>query len=215
MTAEKYVNRIVKKIKCSKARRREIKQQLLSDIEAQVEQGESLESVLKQMGDFRDIVADFNESVSGEERKKYLRGKLFKILGSVMAALLVLAAGGYWFLPKSSSIEESKYFDKGVVEEKVKATVGLLDEGDYETLYADAIPQMQSAVTEGAIEDAKKLISDDWGKRLSFGSIYMVEITQGGEHCVVSEITVVYENVSVVYHLTYDEDMRLAGVYMR
>ena len=50
MTAEKYVNAIVKKIKCGKKRREEIRQQLLSDISAQMSQGRKLDDIMRQMG---------------------------------------------------------------------------------------------------------------------------------------------------------------------
>ena len=43
----------------------------------------------------------------------------------------------------------------------------------------------------------------------------MVELVQGNTHLAVGEITVTYENVSATYRLTYDKDMRLAGIYVR
>lgn len=43
----------------------------------------------------------------------------------------------------------------------------------------------------------------------------MVEMAQGNQHFAVGEVTVAYENVSVTYRLTYDEDMLLAGLYVR
>ena len=46
MTAEKYVNAVVKKVKCSKSQREEFRQQLLSDISVAKEQGEQIEKIL-------------------------------------------------------------------------------------------------------------------------------------------------------------------------
>ena len=43
----------------------------------------------------------------------------------------------------------------------------------------------------------------------------MTEIVQGNTHMAVGEITVVYENITVTYRLSYDEEMRLAGLYVR
>ena len=45
--------------------------------------------------------------------------------------------------------------------------------------------------------------------------VYMAEVIQGGRHFAVGEMTVTYENVSATYRLTYDENMRLAGLYVR
>ncbi len=43
----------------------------------------------------------------------------------------------------------------------------------------------------------------------------MVELIQMGQHFAVGEMTVTYENISATYRLTYDENMRFAGVYVR
>ena len=44
---------------------------------------------------------------------------------------------------------------------------------------------------------------------------YATEVIQNGEHYAIAQVTVSYENVNVVYTLTYDADMKLAGLYMR
>ena len=61
----------------------------------------------------------------------------------------------------------------------------------------------------------RKTLSDDWGERKKFGAVYMAEVIQGNKHLAVGEMTVTYENVSVTYRLSYDEDLRLAGIYVR
>lgn len=59
MTAGKYVNQIVKRIKCSKNKRMEIRQQLLSELSAEVENGADLEQVLQRMGTVNEIAREF------------------------------------------------------------------------------------------------------------------------------------------------------------
>ena len=68
MNAEKYVNDIVGKIKCTEVKKKEIKTQLLSDISARMEQGESLEQIMESMGTVQEI-ADALEVVPSSERK--------------------------------------------------------------------------------------------------------------------------------------------------
>ena len=51
MTAETYVNQIVKKVKCSKQKREEIRRELLSDIRMDMEQGTSLKAVMLRIGE--------------------------------------------------------------------------------------------------------------------------------------------------------------------
>ena len=70
MNVNNYVNKIVRKIKCSSARRKEIRKQLQMDIELRMQQGESLEQVMFQMGDIREI-ADSFKYLSRREEKVY------------------------------------------------------------------------------------------------------------------------------------------------
>lgn len=55
MTANQYVNTIAKRIKCSSNKKRDIKQQLLTDINLRLEQGERLEDIVAHMGTAKEI----------------------------------------------------------------------------------------------------------------------------------------------------------------
>ena len=215
MDAKKYVNAIGRKIKCGGKKKKEIKKQLLTDIAARTEQGESLEDVIAQMGSVKDIADSFNETLSAKDKRRYTCAKVLKIVIPIVVIVALLIGLLYWALPKGSSIAESKYFTDGEMADAMAETVDQLDAGDYEAMRENAIPEMQSTLTAEVMENAKAQISDDWGKRESFGSVYMGEITQGNTHYAGGEITVIYENTSVTYRLTYDTDMRLAGLYMR
>ena len=215
MDAKRYVNAIGRKIKCGGKKRKEIKKQLLTDIATRIEQGERLEDVIVQMGSVKDIAESFNETLSAKEKRQYTCGKVLKVVIPIIVILALLVGLLYWALPKGSSIAESKYFTEGGMADAMAETVDQLDAGDYDAMRKNAIPAMQSVLTDEVMEEAKAQISDDWGERDSFGSVYMGEITQGNAHYAVGEITVIYENTSVTYRLTYDTDMRLAGLYMR
>lgn len=128
---------------------------------------------------------------------------------------MVLAGLVYWVLPKGVDIETSKYFSKPEVEEAMRETVELLDKGDYSSLQERAIPQMAPSLNEGILGDAKKQISDKWGEKKQFGKAYIQEIVQRNKHFVIGQIIVTYENISVTYTMTFDSDMKLAGLYMK
>lgn len=215
MNANQYVNAVVKKIRCSGKRKDEIRKQLLTDINLRLEQGEKMEEVISHMGSVQEIADDFNDNLSQQERKTYRRNKVLKILLPIAVVFLLLAAVVYWMLPKGRDIAQSKYFDEATVEAAMKETVELLDAGDYDTLLANAIPQMQPFLNEEEMDKIKGEMSEDWGERKQFGAIYLAEYEQGNQRLVVGEITVTYENISVTYRLSYDTDMRLAGLYVR
>lgn len=215
MDADKYVNAIARKIKCGGKRKKEIKKQLMTDIDMRMKQGEQLEEIILQMGTVKEIADGFNENISSKEQKRYARYKVLKIVLPIVVVLVFLVLYGYWMLPKSFDIGQSKCFDQEQVEAAMKETIELLDAGDYAALQESAIPQMQSLLNAETMDKAKGALSDDWGERKQFGAVYMAEVVQGNMHFAVGEITVTYENVSATYRLTYDEKMRLSGIYVR
>lgn len=215
MNAEQYVNAVVKKVRCGRERKKEIKKQLTADIETRMEQGEKPEEIIARMGTAREIADSFNETVPAKEQKQYARNRVLKLLLPIVVLLALLAVAAYWMLPKGHEIEKSDYFDKVQVEAAMKETVELFDAGDSASMQENAIPEMESFLTPEAIAEIKKQISENWGERQQFGTVYMSEVEQKNQHFAVGEIMVTYENVSVVYRLTYDTDMRLAGLYIR
>lgn len=215
MSEKRYVKAVARKIRCGGKRKKEIERQLLTDIQMREKQGERLEEIIARMGSAEEIADGFNESISAQEQKKYARNKVLKIAAPIVLTVLFLGLFVYCLFPKSADIERSKYFDKDRVEAAMKETIELLDAEDYATLQENAIPQMLAFLNAETRADMRSTLSDDWGERKQFGAVYMVELIQGNRHFAVGEMTVTYENVSVTYRLTYDEDMRLAGIYVR
>lgn len=158
MNEKQYVNAIVKKIKCSGIRKKEIKKQLLTDICTRVKQGEKLDVIISQMGTAKEIADGFNESISPEEKKRYMRNKVLKIITPIVIVMIFLVLYVYWIFPKSVDIEQSKYFNKEQVETAMKDTVELLDAEDYSALQESAIPQMQTVLSAETMEDAKEAL---------------------------------------------------------
>lgn len=215
MDEKRYVNAAARKIKCGGRRKKEIKKQLLTDIQVRVKQGERLEEIITQMGTAEEIAESFNENISAGEQRRYTRNKICKIVIPIVLILILFVLLVYWMFPKTVSIEKSRYFDAEQVEAAMKETIELLDAEDYDALQKSAIPQMQTLLNAETRENMRRALSDDWGERKQFGAVYMVEVIQGNSHLAVGEMTVTYENVSVTYRLTYDEDMRFAGIYVR
>ncbi len=215
MGEKKYVNAVARKLKCDGKRKREIKKQLLADIQMRENQGERLEEIISRMGKAGELADGFNENISVEEQRRYARNKVLKILIPTVLAVIFIGMAGFWMLPKTVDIEESRVFDKEEVEAVMKETIELLDAEDYDALQKNAIPTMKPLLNAETRENMRRTLSDDWGERKQFGAVYMVEVIQGNSHLAVGEMTVTYENVSVTYRLTYDEDMRFAGIYVR
>ena len=215
MTAEKYVKQIVKKITCSSQKKKDIKKQLLAEVEDRRQAGENLTEIMTEMGNVQEIADSFNESISAEEKKRYKTQKILKIMIPVILAIVILGALLVWAVPKQNDIKDSQIFAQQEVKNTLICTIDLLDQGDYDTLQSMGTDEMESTFNVYTMENAKSQISENWGKRTSIGSIYMAEITQMNRHFAVCQVNVSYENVSVVYTITFDENMNVAGLYFK
>lgn len=212
---EKYIRQIVKRLRCSKGKREDIKKQITSDIMAAMEGGESAEDIISRMGTPAEIADEFNRSFTEGEQKQYKREKWMKRLFIAVIIVVVLAAAVYWALPKNRALTEDSAFQEEEVTAQVELIVNLLDEGDYEAIRQVASEKLQSYLTLETMEQAKESIGADWGSFQSFGHIYMGEVDQMGQRYVVVQVNVSYENISVTYTMSFDEDMKLAGLYMK
>lgn len=215
MDEKRYVNAVARKLKCGGKRKREIKRQLLADIQARENQGERLEEIISRMGKAEEIADGFNENISAGEQRRYAKNKVLKIVIPIVLAVIFIGMAGFFMVPKTVDIEKSTVFHKEKVEAAMKQTVELMDAEEYAALQENAISKMQPLLNAEMRENMRRTLSDDWGERRQFGAVYLVELIQGNSHFAVGEMTVTYENVSVTYRLTYDEDMRLAGIYVR
>ncbi len=215
MTAEKYVNAVVKKVKCSKSQREEFRQQLLSDISVAKEQGEQIEKILGRMGDIDTVVKEFNENLSERERKKYRRARIVQILCAVLLLLALATVFAWWFLPKYSKIGSGGKFEEQGVKARVSEVIELLNENNYAALREHSIPAMERVLTEETLGSAKKQVSEDWGAFQSLGKPYMVQVSQQGKVFAVVQVVTLYENVTVTFTITFDPELRLAGLYMK
>lgn len=213
MSAEKYVNDIVRKIKCTGKRKREIRDQLLSDIAVRREQGEPLERIMESMGSAKEIAEAFCQNLSEADKKAYRRRRIGSVVGAVAAVLVFAVACIWWFLPKPAALGDE--FSEAEITAEVEKVIGFLDQNEFDKLQEIAVDQIRPALTQQTIGPVRQGISDDWGSRQSLGRVYAQGAKQSGKFIIVTQVDAIYENVSVVYTISFDKDLRLAGLYMR
>ena len=143
---KKYIYQIIKKLKCSGKKRREIKRQMLSEMEESISDGSY------GMGNPVEIAEEFNQSFSAEEKKAYKREKRLKVAG-IIALLLFVAAGIlWWMLPKQIWLEDSKVFDKTKVLEQAEVVIDYLDEDNYTALQRLSNDKMSGLLKTDGLE---------------------------------------------------------------
>ena len=205
----------MKQLTCSKQRKEKIKQQLTSEIDAAVTSGEKEEDVIKRMGKAEKIADSFNKSFSQEELKAYNKERRKKRIRDILVVMLVIGVGLWWMLPKNKVLEDSDRFRTDEVEAQAKEVVQMLDNGDYDGLREMAVDKLAPMINEEQMEHARDNLAEDWGKLLNYGSIYMVESVQRGQHSAVVQMSISYENASVTYTISFDKNMELNGLWMK
>ncbi len=215
MEAEKYVSEIVKKIQCTGKKKQEIQKQLLADIVLRREAGESLEQIMESMGTAEEIAEAFGQNLTDADKKAYKRRKIILIITIIMLILLLLGAFVWWMMPKPADLSGHEKYSEENVTAEVEKIIELMDQGDYEALCSLSIDEVQKVMNQETIGGVKDRICADWGERQSIGKVYTAGVEQKGNLLIVTQVDAIYENVSVVYTISFDEDMKLAGIYMR
>ncbi len=198
MNGKGYVNAIVRKVRCGGKKKKEIKKQLLTDVQERLEQGESLDEVIARMGTAKEIAEGFNEDVTPEERERFVRGKVLKLTLCIAAALAFSGLLVYWSVPGMDGMEEGARFDRERVEAAMKETVELFDAGDYAALQEKSVSRIRPHLNAREMGEARGVLSADWGERKGFGQAEVLDVVQGGRHFAVGEIVVTYENVRAI-----------------
>lgn len=215
MEAEKYVREITKKIKCTKIKKREIEKQLLSDIAVRREEGESLEQIVESMGTAGEIAEAFGQNLPDADKKAYKRQKILFITTVIILILLLLCLFVWWVIPKPVDLGGNEKYTQEKITVEVEKVIDILNRNDYMALQNISVNEMQSLMNQETIGSVKDSICADWGGMQSVGTVYAGGVRQKGKLLIVTQVDVIYENISVVYTITFDEDMKLAGLYMR
>ncbi len=213
MDAEKYVKKIVRNLKCTGAKKKEIGDSLLSDIAARREQGEAMEQIMESMGSPEEIAEAFSQNLSDADRKAYKRRRIGMTIGQIVAALVFLSVLAWWMIPKPAALGDD--LSQEAVTASVENVVIMLNQNDFDGLQELAVDELKSKLTQETMDEVRKNISEDWGEMQSIGKVYMQGLKQKGKVMVVTQVDAVYENISVVYTISFDEDLRLGGLYMR
>ena len=213
MDAEKYVKKIVRNLKCTGAKKKEIGDSLLSDIAARREQGEAMEQIMESMGSPEEIAEAFSQNLSDADRKAYKRRRIGMTIGQIVAALVFLSVLAWWMIPKPAALGDD--LSQEAVTASVENVIVMLNQNDFDGLQELAVDELKSKLTQETMDEVRKNISEDWGEMQSIGKVYMQGVKQKGKVMVVTQVDAVYENISVVYTISFDEDLRLGGLYMR
>lgn len=102
------------------------------------------------------------------------------------------------------------------VDAQTKIIIQLISDNDFATIREKyAIPDLIEVLKDEYMLEAKSMVCKDWGKLKAIGTVYSAEVVQNDVTYTVVQVNTTYENVSVAYTITFDDELMLAGIYMR
>ena len=215
MKQEQYIKTIVRRLQCTGGRKKEIARELEADIQSAIAGGESWEQVQKRMGSPALVASEFNRNFPEKERKGAQRKRRIRIFVIIAAVLLAAAALIWWLLPKNYPLGKHGVFDEKTVVDAAEKVISLLDDKDYDSLEAMSTDSMKKVMNQEKMDEARSQVGDNWGGFQSFGSVYSGEVKDSNGLYAVVQLVAVYENRTVTYTISFNEEMELAGLYMK
>lgn len=211
-----YIRQIVRQLKCSKVKKEEIRKQLTADYQAAAESGDSDAQIQARLGSVKEIVEAFNNSFPEEEARAFLRQKRLRILLSVVIILAAAVCLLYWNLPRAEEFGKSGHFSADEVIAQTEQIIDLMDQKDYDALMACSTESMQTVFADSAtLEAGMAQIAEDFGSRQGLSHMYLTEVRQRGTCSATVQVNASYENASVTYTISFSEDMKLQGLWMK
>ena len=149
----------------------------------------------------------------------------FRTLSRIVAAAFI--AGGAYAAAPAAYAEDAPQpaaeqpaqakspFDEKVLEQHVMATITRFEKDDVTGLQLEATRELRPHLTAEQVTGAKAEFAPKWGARAGVGKPLMTAGKEGDKWYVICEIAVGYKATAVVYRLSYDEDMKLAGFFVR
>ena len=141
--------------------------------------------------------------------------EIYRIITTVIAVVVVGVWMFSWMQKQNSGLENSEIFSSEVVEAEMKNVIELLNKEDYDALHEISNDTMKEFLTPEVWGDAKVQFSENWGALEKLGTIYLSEAEQNGLPMAAGQVKATYENVKVTYTIVFNEEMQLAGLYIK
>lgn len=141
--------------------------------------------------------------------------KAYTMITTVIAIVIVGIGMFLWIQKQNIGLENSTIFSTEVVEAEMKNVIELLNKEDYDSLQAISDDTMKEFLTPEVWGEAKQQFSENWGALEKLGTIYLSEAEQDGAVLAAGQVKATYENVKVTYTIVFNQEMQLAGLYIK
>lgn len=177
-----------------------------------------MEDVVQKFGTPKNLAEQMNANLSEEEVAAYKAKQKKNRITTAIVFVLTFAMMIWWWWPKTTSIEESKVFQKEVLMEQADHIATWVDENQVEEICKISDQSLNNTLSAMSEEDwlkAKAQVAENWGAYLEMENVEMSEVTQMGTRMATVQMDACYENITVHYTLTFSHEMKLTGLYMQ
>lgn len=214
MTQQTYTKKVARQLACGKEKREEFTRQLASDIESALESGESWEAIQKRLGPPAEIAKEINESL-GEEKVFYRKKKLligWLLLGTMTAALIT---GGIYFTVFSQNDPQKDNLSDNTVLNLTSEVIERFSSGDYEEIILLCDDKMKSLLSPERLQKIKEQTMPDAGAFLKTENGDPVRITEKDLSYTTVQSKAQYENQTMIFTLSWNDQQELCGFYLK
>lgn len=150
-------------------------------------------------------------------QKKLSKTNIFVLIVGIIAVFFVIAAILFkWQYPASSDFGTSGKFQEEEVKAEATEIVELFSAQEYEQIMTEYAGKV--LLDDAEAEDLKyaaTTVNPDWGEFQKINTITLGELKRAGKQYALAEVETAYENVTVTFTFSFDENMKLSGVYMK
>jgi len=213
MNKKKYINEVINNLNCSKLNKKRIKKDIETDINLALENGENWNEIKNRLGNPKDFAKELNENFDYTCKKSKSDLIIGIVIGIVSIVLIITFLFNY-ITPKTKPISDSTIFNENSLDNKVTEVIKYINENNYKQISKISNNTMRKSLTVAQLNSAIQNLGDLGEYQKIINNTYY-EVKSKGEVLAVCEIIVLYDNKSVTYTISFDTEMKLAGLYMK
>ncbi|MDM8292358.1 DUF3887 domain-containing protein [Faecalicoccus pleomorphus] len=213
MNKEQYVRQVLHHLNTSRLEKKRIQQDLLSDMDAAIEAGESWDEILKRWGPAKEMAKELSENMDLPSKKSH-KGLIIGILSGILGVIVIGVVLTHLLAPQQISLKDSQHFDEEVVYQQSQRVIESMNNSDFDTIYDLSNTKMQEVLSTAELKENWESLNPGLFQEIS--RYYSAEIDSKvqGDYAV-CEVLVTYSNQPVTFTISFDTDMKLAGFYMK
>lgn len=213
MNEEKYIREVLKQLNCSKKDKLKIKEDLKSDLQLALESGKTWQEIQESLGSPLDYANELNEEFAYSPKKS--RKKLIiTIICIVIIVILAIVWAFNYFIPKTYPLGDSTIFKKDELQVQVDEVIDDLNNENYSALKNISSDELKAHINKKELNKAKATLGN-LGTYQKITNQEFYEVKAQGQTYALIEVVALYDVRSVTYTISFNEEMELAGIYMK